>query len=149
MNWTALCSSLAFVLLSAPTFAQTTSTAHAFLAATNEQAAVIHAGRACKVISDAEMNYWYNWYKQTAFAISSLLTEADEAAFSKQRLSTRNIDLVEAQIAAHTKEGCASPGLLSKVSALKRSLRLNGLAIKKLDDTYAGALQDLHKNTAP
>jgi len=145
MNWTALCSGLAFGLISAPTFAQTT-TSHAFLAATNEQEAVIHAGRTCKLVSDAEMSYWY---KQTAFAISSLLTESDEAAFSKQRLSTRNIDLVEAQVAAHTKEGCASPSLLSKVSELKRSLRLNGLAIKKLDDTYAGALQDLHKNTTP
>jgi len=120
--------------------------ASALLSLTNDQEAILHAGRTCKLVSEAEMNYWY---KQTAFAISSLLTETDEAAFSKQRISTRNMDVVEAQVAAHTKEGCTSPILLSKVSAMKQALRLNGLAIKKLDDTYASALQDLHKNTAP
>jgi len=108
-----------------------------------EYQAVAVAAKQCGLLSDAEVSYWYKYWN-TALAV--ILSEREEAQASKESVSSRNLDKLEKRTTYYITTGCGSPELLAKVGSMKRRLRLNGLALKQLQEGFDAAVVDLYKN---
>jgi hypothetical protein len=89
------------------------------------------------------VSYWYKYWNA---ALSIALSEREAAQVSKESTSSRNMDKLEKRANYYLTTGCGSPELLAKVGSMKRRLRLNGLALKQLQEGFDAAVVDLYKN---
>jgi len=108
-----------------------------------EYHAVALAGKQCGLLADAEVSYWYKYWD---VALAVMLSERENAQAAKDAVSSRSLDKLENRTSYYLQNGCGSPELLGKVWSMKKRLRLNGLALKQLDEAYDKAQLDLFKN---
>lgn len=76
-----------------------------------------------------------------------MLSEREDAQASKESVSSKNLGKLEKRTNYYLQAGCGSPELLAKVG-MKRRLRLNGLALKQLQEGFDAAVVDCTRTTA-
>jgi hypothetical protein len=89
------------------------------------------------------VSYWSRYW---GAALSVMLSEREAAQVSKESGNSRNMDKLEKRADYYLSTRCVSPELLAKVGSMKRRLRLNGLALKQLQEVFDSAVADLSKN---
>lgn len=127
----------------ADTFAKTSLPLASLVEQGVEYQAVAMAGKQCRLFSDAEVSYWHNYWNA---ALTVMLSEREDAQASKESVSSKNLDKLEKRTNYYLQTGCGSPELLAKVGNMKRRLRVNGLALKQLQECFDAAVVDLYKN---
>lgn len=126
----------------ADTFARTSLPLAGLVNQGVEYQAVAMAAKQCALFADAEVSYWYRYWNA---ALSVMLSEREDAQASKESVSSKNLDKLEKRTNYYLQTGCSSPELLAEVGSMKKRLRLNGLALKQLNEAYDKAQLDLFK----
>jgi hypothetical protein len=77
-----------------------------------------------------------------------MLSELEAAQVLRESVNSRNMDKLEKRADHYLTMRCGSPELLAKVGSMKRRLRLNGLALKQLQEVFDSAVADCTRTTA-
>lgn len=107
-----------------------------------EYSAITYSGKACKLFTEKEVNYWV---KLWALSVEVALSPRDSDEFSRKSMSSAALQKLEKRTNYFLGIGCGTPELISKVRDLKKRMRLSGLALKQLSEANGEALMDLHK----